>query len=181
MTNRRQFLRQTSAGLATLALATQPGAQSHGQIANRGVTKESIRAGIGRGKRFLSERQSEDGGWRSTACGPYEDGTALTEHVLRTLQELGGANGMIEKGVSFMRLRWPTVEAREERATPADLGAIPNELSIQRLASLVECLLQRQQPDGSWINASIDFQEHDPLVATPWALSALRTCLIRLS
>ncbi len=39
--------------------------------------------------------------------------------------------------------------------------------------ALVEELLARQQPDGSWRNPATEMREDDPLVATPFALAAL--------
>lgn len=39
--------------------------------------------------------------------------------------------------------------------------------------ALGEELLRRQRPDGSWVNHFTDAKEDDPLVATPWAASAL--------
>jgi hypothetical protein len=39
--------------------------------------------------------------------------------------------------------------------------------------ALAEALLARQRPDGSWVNASMELREDDPLVATPFAMAAL--------
>lgn len=39
--------------------------------------------------------------------------------------------------------------------------------------ALVDQLLARQQPDGSWRNPATEMREDDPLVATPFALAAL--------
>jgi len=44
---------------------------------------------------------------------------------------------------------------------------------IQPLAS---ALLDRQRPDGSWVNTAVDVREDDPLVATPLAIRALHCC-----
>jgi squalene-hopene/tetraprenyl-beta-curcumene cyclase len=41
---------------------------------------------------------------------------------------------------------------------------------------LVDELLRRQRPDGSWTNRFTDAREDDPLVATPFAASALAIC-----
>ncbi len=41
---------------------------------------------------------------------------------------------------------------------------------------LAEELMRRQKDDGSWINSFTDAREDDPLVATPWAASALDIC-----
>ncbi|MEO0586968.1 MAG: hypothetical protein AAF078_04945 [Planctomycetota bacterium] len=41
---------------------------------------------------------------------------------------------------------------------------------------LALALLATQEPDGAWRNASTDGKEDDPLVATPFALSALAVC-----
>lgn len=42
--------------------------------------------------------------------------------------------------------------------------------------ALAEELLRRQRPDGTWVNRYTDAREDDPLVATPWAASALAIC-----
>lgn len=42
--------------------------------------------------------------------------------------------------------------------------------------ALAEELLRRQRPDGSWRNGFTDGKEDDPLVATPFAASALAIC-----
>ncbi|MEM9252049.1 MAG: hypothetical protein AAGB29_06835, partial [Planctomycetota bacterium] len=41
---------------------------------------------------------------------------------------------------------------------------------------LAEALIATQDADGAWRNASTDGKEDDPLVATPFALSALAVC-----
>jgi hypothetical protein len=41
---------------------------------------------------------------------------------------------------------------------------------------LARDLLARQQPDGSWHNSAVDVREDDPLIATSFALVALREC-----
>jgi len=41
---------------------------------------------------------------------------------------------------------------------------------------LAEELMRLQKDDGSWINSFTDAREDDPLVATPWAASALDIC-----
>jgi squalene-hopene/tetraprenyl-beta-curcumene cyclase len=41
---------------------------------------------------------------------------------------------------------------------------------------LAEELIARQKEDGSWVNSFTDAKEDDPLVATPWAASALDIC-----
>lgn len=41
---------------------------------------------------------------------------------------------------------------------------------------LSQALLEKQNPDGSWTNPVGDMTENDPLVATPFALSALVMC-----
>jgi len=42
--------------------------------------------------------------------------------------------------------------------------------------ALVEELLKRQRPDGSWANDASGLKEDDPLVATPFAAAALVVC-----
>jgi hypothetical protein len=42
-------------------------------------------------------------------------------------------------------------------------------------------LLERQQPDGSWRNPAVDVREDDPLIATSFALVALRECRLHLA
>jgi hypothetical protein len=42
--------------------------------------------------------------------------------------------------------------------------------------ALAEELLRRQRPDGAWANRFTDAKEDDPLIATPWAASALAIC-----
>ena len=42
-------------------------------------------------------------------------------------------------------------------------------------------LLRRQNPDGSWTNSYTDGREDDPLVAAPWAASALAICRATLA
>ncbi len=42
--------------------------------------------------------------------------------------------------------------------------------------SLADEMLRRQEPDGTWVNPFTDAKEDDPLVATPWAASALAIC-----
>ena len=41
---------------------------------------------------------------------------------------------------------------------------------------LAEALLRRQRPDGSWASRYLEAKEDDPLVATPFAASALAIC-----
>jgi squalene-hopene/tetraprenyl-beta-curcumene cyclase len=38
---------------------------------------------------------------------------------------------------------------------------------------LVDALIERQHPNGSWLNAAVDVRENDPLVATPLAMMAI--------
>jgi len=47
--------------------------------------------------------------------------------------------------------------------------------------ALAEELLRRQRQDGSWANRFTDAKEDDPLVATPWAASALAICRAALT
>jgi hypothetical protein len=42
--------------------------------------------------------------------------------------------------------------------------------------ALVDALVERQRRDGSWINATVDVREDDPLVATPLAMLAIASC-----
>lgn len=42
-------------------------------------------------------------------------------------------------------------------------------------------VLARQRPDGAWVNRCTDAKEDDPLVATPWAASALAICRAALT
>lgn len=48
--------------------------------------------------------------------------------------------------------------------------------TIRWAEELAKELIQRQQPDGTWFNRYTDAREDDPLVATPWAASALAIC-----
>ncbi len=41
---------------------------------------------------------------------------------------------------------------------------------------LADELIERQRPDGSWVNRFTDAKEDDPLVSTPWAAAALANC-----
>jgi squalene-hopene/tetraprenyl-beta-curcumene cyclase len=43
---------------------------------------------------------------------------------------------------------------------------------------LAEELLRRQRKDGTWVNRYTDAKEDDPLVAVPWAASALALCRV---
>jgi hypothetical protein len=43
--------------------------------------------------------------------------------------------------------------------------------------TLSKRLLQYQRPDGSWSNPAVDTREDDPLIATPFAVSALQICV----
>jgi len=47
--------------------------------------------------------------------------------------------------------------------------------------ALAEALAQRQQADGSWVNAAVDVRENDPLVATAFAVRALALCQASLN
>jgi hypothetical protein len=47
---------------------------------------------------------------------------------------------------------------------------------IDWAAAIAAELLRRQRHDGSWINTFTDGKEDDPLVATPFAISALASC-----
>jgi len=49
--------------------------------------------------------------------------------------------------------------------------------SIDGAWILIEALLRRQRPDGSWTNPFTDAREDDPLVATPMAAEALLLCM----
>ncbi|HEV8606428.1 MAG TPA: hypothetical protein VGQ99_13730 [Tepidisphaeraceae bacterium] len=49
--------------------------------------------------------------------------------------------------------------------------------SIDGASAIIEALLKRQRPDGSWVNSFTDGREDDPLVATPMAAEALRLCM----
>ena len=49
--------------------------------------------------------------------------------------------------------------------------------SIDGATVLIEALLKRQKPDGSWSNSFTDGREDDPLVATPMAAEALLICM----
>jgi len=53
--------------------------------------------------------------------------------------------------------------------------------TIRWAEALVDELLRRQEKDGSWINASEQVREDDPLVATPLAMAALATCRSRFT
>jgi squalene-hopene/tetraprenyl-beta-curcumene cyclase len=56
----------------------------------------------------------------------------------------------------------------EEIETPAG--------KVRWAEQLADELLRRQRPDGAWINRFTDAREDDPLVATPFAASALAIC-----
>jgi len=43
-------------------------------------------------------------------------------------------------------------------------------------SALAEALVARQRADGAWVNRFTDAKEDDPLIATPWAASALAIC-----
>ena len=49
--------------------------------------------------------------------------------------------------------------------------------TIDGARMLIEALLKRQHPDGSWTNTFTDGREDDPLVATPMAAEALLLCM----
>jgi squalene-hopene/tetraprenyl-beta-curcumene cyclase len=49
-------------------------------------------------------------------------------------------------------------------------------MGAERLEQLADALLERQQPDGSWVNDYEQVREDDPLVATPLVLAALAEC-----
>ncbi|MGC3966876.1 MAG: hypothetical protein QM775_05745 [Pirellulales bacterium] len=62
-------------------------------------------------------------------------------------------------------------------ATAHCLRRVPEFDSAERRSALVLALVRRQQPDGSWRNASPHMYEDDPLLATSLALAALgRLC-----
>jgi hypothetical protein len=48
---------------------------------------------------------------------------------------------------------------------------------IDGARAMIDALLKRQRPDGSWSNTFSDGREDDPLVATPMAAEALLLCL----
>jgi hypothetical protein len=48
--------------------------------------------------------------------------------------------------------------------------------TIDWAAALADELVRRQLPDGTWRNRFTEAKEDDPLVATPWAASALAIC-----
>lgn len=53
----------------------------------------------------------------------------------------------------------------------------PSKLTHEKIClRLAQDLLARQQPDGSWRNPAVDVREDDPLIATSFALAALREC-----
>jgi hypothetical protein len=59
------------------------------------------------------------------------------------------------------------------------LGVVEIETQVGRLdwAHALACeLIDRQGPDGSWINSFTDAKEDDPLVASAWAAAALANC-----
>ena len=41
---------------------------------------------------------------------------------------------------------------------------------------LADELINRQKPDGSWVNSYTDAKEDDPLISTPWVVTALAFC-----
>jgi hypothetical protein len=52
----------------------------------------------------------------------------------------------------------------------------PTEQVRDHAKALAAALIERQKPDGSWINDAVDVREDDPLVATPLAMMALADC-----
>jgi len=67
---------------------------------------------------------------------------------------------------AFQSLRVRTVETRVEG------GGGRTDWTV----ALAEELLRRQRQDGAWLNRFTDAKEDDPLIATPWAASALAIC-----
>jgi squalene-hopene/tetraprenyl-beta-curcumene cyclase len=61
----------------------------------------------------------------------------------------------------------------------ARLGVIEARTKTGRVRwadQLADALLEGQRADGTWVNPYTDAKEDDPLVATPWAASALTIC-----
>lgn len=52
---------------------------------------QRIDEALRKGARFLLARQSADGAWRSDTYGAFKDGTALTPHAIRSLQDVPSA------------------------------------------------------------------------------------------
>jgi len=67
---------------------------------------------------------------------------------------------------AFQSLRVRTIETRGEGASGRTDWSV----------ALAEELLRRQRHDGAWSNRFTDAKEDDPLIATPWAASALAIC-----
>ena len=67
---------------------------------------------------------------------------------------------------AFQSLRVRTIE------TSVEGGGKKTDWAV----ALTEELLRRQRQDGAWANRFTDAKEDDPLIATPWAASALAIC-----
>jgi len=63
---------------------------------------QRLDAAITRGQRFLYDRQSEDGAWRSVTYGVYRDGHDLTPHVLSTMVVLGRDEPRVRRAAGFV-------------------------------------------------------------------------------
>jgi Prenyltransferase and squalene oxidase repeat len=64
-----------------------------------------VEQSLGRAARFLLDRQSADGAWRSDRYGQFQDGTALTPLVLEALLSLAPSSerdAALRKGVLFL-------------------------------------------------------------------------------
>ncbi len=62
---------------------------------------------------------------------------------------------------------------------PTTVGANSSSTDANKVRwsrAIVDALLLRQRPDGSWVNAAVDLREDDPLVATSLAARALALC-----
>ena len=68
------------------------------------------------------------------------------------------------------------VLARALNAAAVELFPLENGTTIDWREELAKELLKRQQPDGSWRNASNRFWEGDPALSTAYALLALTLC-----
>ncbi len=65
------------------------------------------------------------------------------------------------------------VVARALDATGMDVVVLADGSEVDWREALAEAILKRQQPDGSWVNASNRFWEGDPVLSTSYALLAL--------